>query len=189
MCLVAYSDSLPPLIHEEVMRCVESNAGQTSTTLADALFRVTMKDGTNALNSLHANGLIKKVPTNQVTLTPNPATKVTLEEVNKIIGEMERGKQANKKLNDMTRPTKATTPAPSVPDVLTDEDLAQQRRDQSARMRRQAAELLKEADVLDQEAAELTGESVPQTINESDATTKPKRAAANARKKAPTAKS
>jgi hypothetical protein len=189
MCLVAYSDSLPPLIHEEVMRCVESNAGQTSTTLADALFRVTMKDGTNALNSLHANGLIKKVPTNQVTLTPNPATKVTLEEVNKIIGEMERGKQANKKLNDMNRPTKATTPAPSAPDVLTDEDLAQQRRDQSARMRRQAAELLKEADVLDQEAAELAGESVPQPINESNATTKPKRAAANARKKAPTAKS
>jgi hypothetical protein len=189
MCLVAYSDSLPPLIHEEVMRCVESNAGQTSTTLADALFRVTMKDGTNALNSLHANGLIKKVPTNQVTLTPNPATKVTLEEVNKIIAEMERGKQANKKLNDMNRPTKATTPAPSAPDVLTDEDLAQQRRDQSARMRRQAAELLKEADVLDQEAAELAGESVPQPINESNATTKPKRAAANARKKAPTAKS
>ena len=188
MCLVAYSDSLSPLIHEEVMRCVESNAGQTSTTLAEALFRVTMKDGTNALNALHAGGLIKKIPTNQVTLTPNAATKVTLEEVNKIIGEMERGKQANKKLNDMTRPTKATTAAPAMNDVLTDEDLAQQRRDQSARMRQQAAELLKEADVLDQEAAELAGETVVQTIKESNATT-PKRAAANARKKAPTAKS
>jgi hypothetical protein len=189
MCLVAYSDSLSPMVHEEVMRCVESNAGQSATTFAEALFRVTMKDGTNALNSLHASGMIKKIPTSQVTLTPNPATKVTLEEVNKIIGEMERGKQANKKLNDITRSTKSTTPAPTVPDVLTDEDLAQQRREQSIRMRRQAAELLHEADVLDQEAAELTGESVPQTINESDATTKPKRAAANARKKAPTAKS
>jgi len=187
MCLVAYSDSLSPLVHEEVMRCVESNAGQTATTLAEALFRVTMKDGTNALNALHAGGLIKKIPTSQVTLTPNPATKVTLEEVNKIIGEMERGKQANKKLNDITRPTKATTTA--APDVLTDEDLAQQRRDQSARMRQQAAELLKEADVLDQEAAELAGESVPQPIKELNATTTPKRAAANARKKAPTAKS
>ena len=189
MCLVAYSDSLSPLVHEEIMRCVESNAGQTATVLAEALFRVTMKDGTNALTALHTGGLIKKIPTNQVTLTPNPATKVTLEEVNKIIAEMERGKQANKKLNDMSRPSKATTPAPSVPDVLTDEDLAQQRREQSARMRRQAAELLKEADTLDQEAAELAGESVPQTINESNATTNPKRAAANARKKAPTAKS
>jgi hypothetical protein len=192
MCLVAYSDSLPPLVHEEVMRCVESNAGQTSTVLAEALFRVTMKDGTNALNALHAGGLIKKIPTSQVTLTPNPATKVTLEEVNKIIGEMERGKQANKKLNDINRPTKATTAAPEVLDVLTDEDLAQQRREQSARMRRQAAELLKEADVLDQEAAELAGTTakpITQSINESDATTKPKRAAANARKKAPTAKS
>jgi hypothetical protein len=189
MCLVAYSDSLSPLIHEEVMRCVESNAGQTATVFAEALFRVTMKDGTNALNALHAGGLIKKIPTNQVTLTPNPATKVTLEEVNKIIAEMERGKQANKKLNDMTRQSKATTAAPKVPDVLTDEDLAQQRRDQSARMRQQAAELLREADVLEQEAAELAGESVPETINESHATIIPKRAAANARKKAPTAKS
>ena len=191
MCLVAYSDSLPPLVHEEVMRCVEGNAGQTATVFAEALFRVTMKDGTNALNSLHAGGLIKKIPTSQVILTPNPATKVTLEEVNKIIGEMERGKQANKKLNDITRPTKSTTAAPTVPDVLTDEDLAQQRREQSVRMRRQAAELLREADVLDQEAAELAGtvvETSPKPINESDATT-PKRAAANARKKAPTAKS
>jgi hypothetical protein len=189
MCLVAYSDSLSPLIHEEVMRCVESNAGQTATTLAEALFRVTMKDGTNALNSLHAGGLIKKIPTNQVILTPNPATKVTLEEVNKIIGEMERGKQANKKLNEMSRSTKSTTAAP---DVLTDEDLAQQRRDQSARMRQQAAELLREAAVLEQEADELAGsviESMPQPIKESNATTTPKRAAANARKKAPTAKS
>jgi hypothetical protein len=59
-------------------------------------------------------------------------------------------------------------------------------------MRRQAAELLKEADVLDQEAADLAGTTakpITQSINESDATTKPKRAAANARKKAPTAKS
>jgi hypothetical protein len=192
MCLVAYSDSLSPLIHEEVMRCVESNAGQSAATLAEVLFRVTMKDGTNALNSLHAGGLIKKIPTSQVTLTPNPATKVTLEEVNRIIGEMERGKQANKKLNDLTRPTKSTAAAPTVPDVLTDEDLAQQRRDQSARMRQQAAELLKEADVLDQEAVELAGTAVETStnpINESDATTNPKRAAANARKKAPTAKS
>jgi hypothetical protein len=191
MCLVTYSDSLSPLVHEEVMRCVESNAGQTATTFADALFRVTMKDGTNALNSLHASGLIKKIPTNQVTLTPNAATKVTLEEVNKIIAEMERGRQANKKLNEMTRPNKSTTSAPPVSDVLTDEDLAQQRREQSARMRRQAAELLREADILDQEAAELAStvfETSPKPINESDAT-KPKRAAANARKKAPTAKS
>ena len=187
MCLVAYSDSLPPLVHEEVMRCVESNAGQTAEVFAEALFRVTMKDGTNALNSLHASGLIKKIPTNQVTLTPNASTKVTLEEVNKIIEEMERGKQANKKLNDMNRSTKATTAAPSIPDVLTDEDLARQRREQSARMRQQAAELLKEADTLDQEAATLAGTT---TINEkTDATTAPKRAAANARKKAPTAKS
>jgi hypothetical protein len=188
MCLVAYSDSLSPLVHEEVMRCVESNAGQTAEVFAEALFRVTMKDGTNALNALHAGGLIKKIPTNQVMLTPNPATKVTLEEINNIIAEMDRGKQANKKLNDMNRSSKTTTAAPTVLDALTDEDLAQQRRDQSARIRKQAAELLKEADALDQEAASLS-ETQTTIIEKTDAITAPKRAAANARKKAPTAKS
>jgi DNA-binding transcriptional MerR regulator len=187
MCLVAYSDSLPSLIHEEVMRCVESNAGQTSEILADALFRVTMKDGTNALTSLHAGKYIKKVPTSQVILTPNPATNVTLEEVNKILAQMAQGKEANKKMSNLSKPSKnLTEPSNSV--ALTDEDLAQQRLEQSARMRKQAAELLKEADALDQEAATLSGTKTTIT-EETDATTAPKRAAANARKKAPTAKS
>lgn len=193
MCLVAYSDSLPPLLHEEVMRCVESNAGQSAEVFAEALFRVTMKDGTNALNSLHAGKYIKKVATNQVTLTPNTATQVTLEEVNNIIAQMERGKEANKKMAELTKSSKTakndtTTPAPSNTVALTDDDLAQQRRDQSARMRKQAAELLKEADTLDKEAAELSGEKTP-VVEGTDAITKPKRAVANARKKAPTAKS
>jgi hypothetical protein len=189
MCLVAYSDSLPALIHEEVMRCLESNAGQTAENFAEALFRVIMKDGTNALTSLHTGGYIKKVATTQVILTPNAATKVTLEEVNNILTQMAQGKEANKKMEQLTKPNKkSAVPEPSNTVALTDDDLAQQRREQSARMRKQAAELLIEADTLDKEAAELSGEQTP-TVEGTDAITKPKRAVANARKKAPTAKS
>ena len=121
MCLVAYSDALPNLIHEEVMRCVESPAGQAAEVFAEALFRVTMKDGRNALNALHSTGLIKKIPVNQVMLTPTTTTKVSLEEINKIVDQIKAGDNASKKLKefDNKKPVE-----PKVTEALTDSDLA-----------------------------------------------------------------
>ena len=45
MALVAYSDALPNMIHDEVMRVLESPVGQNAKELSDALFRATMADG------------------------------------------------------------------------------------------------------------------------------------------------
>ena len=66
MALVAYSSRLPVMIHDEVMKTLESEIGQQAKEFADALFRTTMADGRNALTALHEEGMIKKVPTNQV---------------------------------------------------------------------------------------------------------------------------
>jgi hypothetical protein len=49
MCLVAYSDTLPRMIHDEVMKQLESPIGQNAKDLSDVLFRTTMNDGRNAL--------------------------------------------------------------------------------------------------------------------------------------------
>ena len=182
MCLVTYSDSLPNLMHEEVMRCVESQAGQDAEIFAEALFRVTMKDGRNALNALHSAGLIKKVPVNQVMLTPTTSTKVSLEEINKIVDQIKAGNSASKKLKNLDTSKPVET---KLAEALTDSDLATQRTDQAVRMRKQAEQLLAEADKLELEARALLSES---PLTATNATTK-KRAAANARKKAPTAES
>lgn len=166
MCLVAYSEALPSLMHDEVMTVLESPAGQESTQLADVLFRTVMKDGRNALTSLHSGGLIKKIATNQVIVTPNAKSNVKLDELNRLLKDIETGKNSSKKLNEIKTNTEANTRRsrdvgePAVVDtstnaVLSDADLAQQRIDQANRMKSDAARLLSEAEVLLAEAAEL----------------------------------
>ena len=59
MALVIYSDSLPSMLHDEVMKVIESPAGQTAKSLADALFRNIMPDGNNTLGALHKGGFLK----------------------------------------------------------------------------------------------------------------------------------
>jgi hypothetical protein len=167
MCLVAYSDLLPRLVHDEVMKILESPSGQQSPNLSDALFTHIMPDGKNCLESLHRNGLIKKVPTNLVKITPNKNSSVMLNELNVILNEMSKGEDAVKRLKDLEKTTKSTktnkqastfteSEVISTNDtVLTDQDLAAQRLDQAKRMRADAARLLTEAENLEQEATSL----------------------------------
>jgi hypothetical protein len=177
MCLVVYSDSLGQMVHDEVMTCLESAIGQNSEDLADALFRVTMKDGTNCLEYLHKNGILKKVNTNQVVITPNAKSSVRLDELNVILNEMKQGEDAIKRLADLdsnaglsgktraprevgvspaSRSQEAEVSTAVIGDVLTDEQLASQRIAQAANMKLQAEQLLAEAKRLEAEASELT---------------------------------
>lgn len=174
MCLITYSDTLPRLYHDEIMKVLESDAGQQAQNFADALFRSYMPDGTNALNSLHANGYIKKVPCNQVIITPNARSTVRLDELNKLLNEMSKGEQAVKRLAEIDNNKGLVEPGQrkkasrdlgepvssekaSVPQdmLLTDSDLAQQRLHQARRMQADADRLLKEAEVLLTEAKQL----------------------------------
>ncbi|NCX06062.1 MAG: hypothetical protein EBW68_09835 [Actinobacteria bacterium] len=45
--------------------------------------------------------MIKKIPTNQVIVTPTPQSNVKLDEMNKIIREMEQGGEALKRLQEL----------------------------------------------------------------------------------------
>jgi len=183
MCLIVYSDLLPRLIHDEVMRCLESAPGQQADNLADALHRILMADGRNALEVIHKEGFMKKVQTSQVIMTPTPATKIRLDELNKLLAEMALGADAvkrmaevdsqsglqNKKRDNSTPPRNVGEPAnqaksaPAVSalqaglnDVLTDEAIAAQQLVQANRMRSEATSLLAEAARLESEAASLS---------------------------------
>ena len=103
MALLLYSDTLPRMIHDEVMKQLESAIGQNATEFSDVLFRTIMADGRNALEVLHKEGFIKKVPTSQILITPTSKSTVRLDELNDILDEMEKGEQAIKRLSDLDK--------------------------------------------------------------------------------------
>lgn len=176
MALVMYTDTLPMMVHDEAMKVLESEVGQNSKELADALFRHIMPDGTNCLTHIHKAGFLKKVPCNQVIVTPTAKSTVRLDELNDMLSKIEAGGEAADKLAniDANRGTRGvlqegrevgmpaslqaqtTTTAASVSDILSDSDIARQRLDQAARMETEAKGLLAEAKRLKEEAKSLT---------------------------------
>jgi hypothetical protein len=189
MALVVYSDKLPPMIHDEVMKVVESAAGQSAKSLADALFRNIMADGQNTLGALHKGGFLKKVQTKQVILTPNAKTSVRLDELNEILKKMEGGEEAVKKLADIDagrgyadpskkrggrelgEPKKAAESAVNTSGVLTDADLAKANLDQAAKMETQAKTLLAEAKRLKEEASSFAPKTKAKNVRATKKTT------------------
>ena len=103
MALLLYSDTLPRMIHDEVMKQLESPIGQNATEFSDVLFRTVMADGRNALEVLHKEGFIKKVPTSQILITPTSKSTVRLDELNDILDEMQKGEEAMKRLSDLDK--------------------------------------------------------------------------------------
>ena len=110
MCLVVYPDVLPTHIHDSVMQTLESPEGQAATQLADACHRRLLPDGRQQLEALHREGMIKKIPTNQVIVTPTAQSSVKLDELNRIIKEMEQGEAAIKRLAEIDASTGIVDP-------------------------------------------------------------------------------
>lgn len=101
MCLVIYPDVLPTHIHNSVMSVLESAPGQQATNLADVFHRNLLPDGRNILSTLHHEGMLKKIATNQVILTPTPTSSVKLDEINRLVKEMESGTEALKRMQQI----------------------------------------------------------------------------------------
>jgi len=97
MALVVYTDDLPAQVHDELIKAVDSEPAQATPDLADVLHRTTMSDNRNLLDVLHNEHRIKKVPTNQVLLTPNVSTKQRLDEVNTLLADIKAGNEAAQK--------------------------------------------------------------------------------------------
>ena len=98
MALVVYPDIMPVAMHDSIMRVIDSPVGQTAENLGDALFRSLLPDGRPMLQTLHAEGMIKKVQAKQVVVTPNATSHVNLDEMNGIIRKMKMGEDAIKEM-------------------------------------------------------------------------------------------
>ena len=188
MCLVIYSESLPMRIHDEVMKVLESEVGQQANDFADALFRHTMADGVNCLTAIHRGGLLSKVPTNQVIVTPTSSSSVRLDELNTILNEIAKGAEATDKLakadagqrfegRELGEPAKAhdsvntTSASVNTDGVLSDADIANQRTAQANKLRADAQGLLAEATRLDNEANALAPKATKAKVTKAKATT------------------
>ena len=101
MCLVVYTETLPVSMHDALMRSIENPTAQTADNLGDALFRELFSDGRPMLQTLHAEGMLKKVQTRQIVVTPNPSSHVNLAEMNDIIRKMKLGDEAIKEMANL----------------------------------------------------------------------------------------
>jgi hypothetical protein len=180
MALVVYTEILNRSIHDPLIACIESDIGQNSEDLALALNRSYTTDGQIILQKLHAEGMLKKVQTELIVMTPQPGTMIKLNELNKILDQMKMGEDAVKKLADMDNQmgmqdpmavarrmrgdkdafTPETIPGQTAPlqasgDALGDSVIANSLRQQALRMATEAKGLLAESERMLQEAETL----------------------------------
>jgi hypothetical protein len=189
MCLVTYTETLNQHVHDPMMKCIESDIGQSSENLADALNRMHTRDGRPILQVLHHEGQLKKVNTELVVMTPQPNTRIKLSELNKILDEMKQGENAVKRLAELDSSRGLQDPADvarrmrgdSMPQqlqenravqqpaqvaqgLLGDNELANSLRQQAQKMAAEARGLLAESERMLKEAAGMDGimsESMP----------------------------
>jgi hypothetical protein len=188
MCLVVYPDVLPVAMHDAMMKVIESEPGQAAENLGDALFRSLFNDGRPMLQTLHAEGMIKKVQTKQVTVTPTATSHVNLEEMNGIIRKMKMGEDAIREMADLDANRGMTGRVRQKDDfgrevgapnefvrgagvagsdaarALDDASIAQDLQTQAQRMAAEARSLLAESERLMKEAAVLSGEPTAKPV-------------------------
>jgi hypothetical protein len=180
MALVVYPDIMPVHMHDSIMRVIESAEGQTAENLGDALFRNLLPDGRPMLQTLHTEGMIKKVQAKQVTVTPTPSSSVNLDEMNQIIRKMKMGEDAIREMAELDSSRGMTgkarrrddygrevgAPAPQrlsevagsdAAKALDDAALARDRLAQASRMEAEARGLLAESARLKAEAEAMAG--------------------------------
>jgi len=178
MALVVYTELLNQNIHDPLINCINSDIGQNSKDLADALNRTHTRDGKIILQVLHSEGMLKKVQTEQIVMTPSPNQQIRLDELNKILDEMEKGEDAVKRMAELDsqrgmqdpaqvarrmREGRDAQTAPVVAasgDALGDTALANNLRQQAAKMSAEAKGLLAEAERMLKEAEFLNPSSV-----------------------------
>jgi len=152
-CIVVTTENLSADEHDALIKLVESDAGQSSKDLADAMARTRLADGRIMLPAFHKTGKMVKMATNNVEMIPNRNTSIMLNQLNDLIAE-----QQGVSVSDLaTADPETKTPITETVDtnivdtnteVLTDDKLAAQYRSQADRLSKEAAALRRQAEEL-----------------------------------------
>ena len=146
-CIVVTTENLMADEHDALMKLVESDAGQQSYELAEAMARTRLPDGRIMLSAFHATGKMVKVNTSLVEMTPNMQTTLLLKELNEMVAQQKGVTVADLALRPATAneaPKKAVKPEAAQTAVteslavteepLTDEALAAKYRSDADRL-------------------------------------------------------
>jgi len=117
--LVVGTNGLGESYHDALMSVLQESSGQQANELADILAVRRFPDGSNMLEFLHTRGHLKKVPTNNVLVTPGPNASVQLDELNELIAQQKGvsledlavGSETGKKKDDPSKTTSASVNA------------------------------------------------------------------------------
>jgi len=104
-CLVVETERLPDMLHDDMVRVVESPAAQDSLEFYSVAHRSLFSDGVNMLVKLHNHGLLKKYQTKDILVTPNSYTSVPLSEINEIVKKTASGMSPQDIQNSMVNDT------------------------------------------------------------------------------------
>jgi len=85
--LVIDTATLSDADHDTLIKTVESNSAQTAFEFAEVMARTQLSDGANMLARFHSTGRLQSMPMTEVEMTPNTATQIGLDELNKIIAD------------------------------------------------------------------------------------------------------
>lgn len=155
--LVIGTNALGDTYHDSLMSLVQENSAQQANELADVLSVRKFPDGSNMLEWLHTRGMLKKVPTDGVLVTPTTNTSVQLDELNKIIAEQKGISLEDLAVTDGTtknKPAKKEAPSQVVSEEILTEDNTQGKGFEltPAEMRSRADALFKQAQALRKQA-------------------------------------
>jgi hypothetical protein len=118
-CLVVGTGSLSESWHDSLMGLIQDPSGQQANELADILAVRRFPDGQGMLEGLHNRGMLKKVSTNGVIMTPTSNASVLLSELNQQLAEMKGVTVDELAVTDGVNPN-PRTPAKATPVVNDD---------------------------------------------------------------------
>jgi len=172
--LVIDTATLSDADHDTLIKTVESNSAQTAFEFAEVMARTQLSDGANMLARFHSTGKLQLTKMADVEMTPNTATQIGLDELNKIIAEQKGVTIADLALKDPNEPAPGTTiteagsvseiPKPADKNVVAEAKAANLQAptngvlsdaDLAAKYRSDADRLYKEAKALRAQAEEL----------------------------------
>jgi hypothetical protein len=122
MAVVIYSGIMPSKYHDDVMKLLESTEGQAAYEFRDILERRMMGDGQNMLQALSHENYLKRVPANNVIVTPNSKSSMRLDELNNLLATVGKGEEAVKRLDRLENQQGYADPAKQ---ALTDSQVAE----------------------------------------------------------------
>ncbi len=161
--LVIPTSNLESDEHVRLMDLINSSASQTVNELAEAMARTPLGDGSIMLARFHTKGLLKKVKSNEIEMTPNQFTTISLDALNAAIAQQKGLKIAELAITPSANKTENTQSTRSInpmvesvrnETVLTDEQLAAKLRSDADRLYKEAARLRKQADDLKNKSTE-----------------------------------